>query len=304
LTAVIATAGLSRSFGRLPAVSNVSLAVPQGSIYGLLGPNGAGKTTLLRLLLGLIRSDKGTVELFGEPLRPSPLLYQRIGAAIGDPAYYPRLSANDNLRVLAATRGIEASSREARVRSALAMVGLTGADGRDVNEFSSGMKRRLALAMSLLSDPELVVMDEPTSGLDPMGVVGVRSLVASLASEGKTVILSSHALSEVERLCDRVAIMTGGAIALEGEVSTLLARDGYFLIRTASEAALAHALQVLTGRGWQPYRTANAIRLPATERDAAEIAGLLSGAGVVAIEFSWHRATLEDLYASVVGGAQ
>jgi len=241
---------LARSFGSVRAVADVSIGVPHGSIYGLLGPNGAGKTTLLRMLLGLLRSDAGQVEVFGEPLRPSPDVFRRIGAAIDLPALYPNLSGVDNLRVFAATRGMSERETRRRIADLLDIVGLDQGASRRTKTYSTGMRQRLALAVALLPRPDLLVFDEPTSGLDPEGVADVRAVLAGVAAEGATILLSSHALSEVERLCDRITIVKAGRVVLEGEVATLLDRDGRFVVSCATEEENDRVAALLSERGY------------------------------------------------------
>jgi ABC-2 type transport system ATP-binding protein len=217
-TPVISTRDLVKRFSDIDAVAGIDLAVPPGGVYGFLGPNGAGKTTTIRILLGLIRPTRGSAALFGEPVAQGRAVLDRVGALVERPAFYPYLSATDNLRLLGLARGIPESRLGTLVPEALDRVGLAEAAPRKAGRFSTGMRQRLGIAAALLGRPDLVILDEPANGLDPNGVVDVRQLISALARDGITVFLSSHVLPEVEQLCQRVAILQKGRIVAEGEV--------------------------------------------------------------------------------------
>ena len=243
---VIETRGLRKRFDEAEAVAGIDLAVPAGGVYGFLGPNGAGKTTTIRLLLGLLRPTAGSCRLFGELVAPGAPVLTRIGALIERPAFYPYLSARENLRVFGTARGIAAPELAERTKDVLERVGLTAVARRKVGGFSTGMLQRLALALVLLDRPSLVILDEPTNGLDPNGVVDVRRLIAGMAADGATVFLSTHVLPEVEQLCDRVAILRDGVVVAEGAPRSLL-REGERLFIRFDSAAEAAAAQVVLG---------------------------------------------------------
>src|SRR5258708_11676066 len=209
-TAVLTIHGLSKTYGSRQAVRHLDLEVDRGEVFGFLGPNGAGKTTTIRMALGLIRPTSGRVEILGRDVRRHRAeVLTRVGAVVETPALYPQLSARDNLRAFAhLTGGVPA----ARLDEVLALVGLAGRQRDRVRSFSTGMKGRLALAVALLNDPELLVLDEPANGLDPAGIVEMRDLLRRLAAEGRTVFISSHVLSEVQQICDRVAIIDLGRL--------------------------------------------------------------------------------------------
>jgi ABC-type multidrug transport system ATPase subunit len=202
---------LVKRFGdRVTAVDGLDLSVRRGEIYGLLGPNGAGKTTTLRMLLGLVRPTAGLIRVLDEPPgRPAGL--RRVGS-MGETAFYPFLSGRDNLRVAARRRGVP----DARVEAVLEIAGLTARAGDRVSGYSVGMKQRLGVAMALLKDPELLILDEPSSGLDPVGQLEMQRLIRELSASGRTILLSSHDLREVEELCDRVVVIGGGRRLFEG----------------------------------------------------------------------------------------
>src|SRR5262249_52817798 len=214
MTDVVETAGLTKRFGESTVVSGVDLRVPRGTAFGYLGPNGAGKTTLIRMLLGLIRPSGGTRRLLGQPLpaqRREALA--RAGAIVDEPRFHAHMTGRQNLWALAAAREPEA---HARIDAALERVGLLARADDRVSKYSMGMRQRLGIAACLLADPELLILDEPMNGLDPAGMLEVRELIRSLVDEGRTVVLSSHLLDEVERTCDAIAMSTAGASCCRG----------------------------------------------------------------------------------------
>jgi ABC-2 type transport system ATP-binding protein len=219
----VETHGLTKRFGANMAVNGVELLVPMGSAFGYLGPNGAGKTTLIRMLLGLTKATAGTMALLGYPV-PSQrdAALARTGAIVDQPRFHDHLTGRQNLRLLASARGPAARDR---IDPVLERVGLTQrADGR-VRTYSLGMRQRLGVAACLLADPRLLILDEPMNGLDPAGMAQMRELIRSLATEGRTVVLSSHLLDEVERTCDTVAIVDRGRVVRQGPLSALLAGE-------------------------------------------------------------------------------
>lgn len=216
---VVETHGLTRRFGAHTAVDSIDLRVPAGSVYGFLGPNGAGKSTTIRLLLGLLRGDAGTVQLFGKPLREHrQTLLRRTGALIEAPSLYGHLTGRENLDITRRLRDVTAS----RVECVLETVGLAGDADRRVKAYSMGMKQRLGLALALLGEPDLLVLDEPTNGLDPAGMHDVRSLIRRLPERtGATVLLSSHLLGEVERTATHVGVLRKGKLVFQEAASAL-----------------------------------------------------------------------------------
>lgn len=233
-------------------MAGIDLTVRRGDIYGLLGPNGAGKSTTLRLLLGLLRPTKGEARLFGEDVwRYRDRALRRVGAFVEAPGFFAYLSAWDNLRLLGDLSG--GVSRQ-RLLDVLALVGLSDRALDRVGRYSHGMRQRLGIAAALLAAPELVVLDEPTEGLDPIGVREVRALIRRLAAEeGRTVLLSSHLLPEVQQVATRVAILRAGRVVAEGPVGELLASDGVveWEVADAARAALVVAphLEVVSAGG-------------------------------------------------------
>ena len=239
----VQTTGLTKRFGDRVAVDRVDLRVPAGTAFGYLGPNGAGKTTLIRMLLGLTRPDAGSMQILGHPVpaqRSAALM--RVGAMAEEPRFLDHLTGRENLRINAAAREPAAASR---IEDALERVGLTERAGERVARYSTGMRQRLGVARCLLADPQLLILDEPTNGLDPAGVVEFRGMIASLIAEGRTVMLSSHLLDEVEKICDSAAIVDRGRVVAQGPVSELSAEGSRSVVLQVSDPG--RALLVLTG---------------------------------------------------------
>jgi ABC-2 type transport system ATP-binding protein len=283
-------------------VADISLSVGPGTIYGLLGENGAGKTTLMRLMIGLIRPDSGSVRCFGHDLRERRReTLAAIGSLIEMPSLYAHLTAREHLRVFAAYTG---AAPEA-VERALVLTGIADIANRVVRRFSLGMKQRLALATALLHDPPVLILDEPTNGLDPSGIASMRDLVRRLASEfGKTVIVSSHLLAEVEKTATRIGILHRGRMHFEGTAEDLSRRLGPrsgLLLRTASPEAAANSLR-LAGLACRTDPTGLIVEA-AGDADAATAIRTLSGAGIDIYEATREAASLEQDYLSLITGA-
>jgi ABC-type multidrug transport system ATPase subunit len=220
--AVVETHDLTRRYGAsILALDRVSLQLRPGEVYGLIGPNGAGKTTFLRLVLGLIKPTAGRSAVLGAPAG-SPDALRRIGAVVESPAFYPFLSGRANLLVFARYAGTD----PARIAPALARVGLQDRAGDKVSGYSLGMRQRLGLAAAFMKDPALYLLDEPTNGLDPYGIAAMRRVIRDLADEGRTVLLSSHLLGEVEQVCDRIGIIHRGRLLHEQAMSELRGSGG------------------------------------------------------------------------------
>ena len=281
---VLRTRGLTKRFGDLVAVDNLDLEVRRGEVLGFLGPNGSGKSTTVGMILGLIKPTLGAVEL-GIPLR-------RIGAIIESPAFYPFLSGRDNLRALAlAVDGVG----EDAIEKLLGVVGLSDAGHRKYQTYSLGMKQRLGIASTLLCDPELVILDEPTNGLDPAGQQEIRALIPRLAEEGRSVLLASHLLHEVEQVCDRVAILRRGRLLAQGLVSDLTQQQAYLEIGVGD---LETARGVLAGLECvRDVRIADGfLHVDADASDGAQISKALAEAGIYVSSLSQKHSSLEDVF--------
>ncbi len=245
----IETCGLSHRFTPTDAVlQDIQLQVPTGSLYGFLGPNGAGKTTTLRLVLGLLRCQEGSIRVLGEPLESRRVaLLRRIGSSIESPSLYAHLSSVENLTVWQKVFGCPAR----RVGEALHQVGLHDTGGKVAGQFSLGMKQRLALAVALLHQPELLILDEPTNGLDPHGILEMRDLLIRLNRDhGTTILVSSHLLSEVERLVTHVGIISRGTLRFQGPLASLAERNQADRQLTLHTSDNPRALEILLTSGW------------------------------------------------------
>ena len=226
---VLRLKNLTKQYGKRLAVDNLSLNIHRGDIFGFLGPNGAGKTTTIRMVFGLITPTAGSVEILGKDVAHHRAeVLPRVGALIETPALYLYMSGLDNLKAVAATLGGVPAKRYDAI---LGIVGLKGREKDRVRTYSLGMKQRLGLAIALLQDPEVLILDEPANGLDPAGIVEMRDLMHRLASEGKTVLISSHLLTEVQQICSRVAIINFGKLITETTIEDLTRGHGEFEVR-------------------------------------------------------------------------
>jgi ABC-type multidrug transport system ATPase subunit len=287
---VLETRGLTKRYDdAIVAVDRLDLRVRRGEVYGFLGPNGAGKTTTLRMLLGLVRPTAGEAVVLGAP-PGAPEGLARVGAMIEAPAFYPYLSGRDNLRVLARYAGVA----EQRVDSVLEQVRLTARGDDRSAKYSLGMKQRLGVAAALLKDPELLILDEPTNGLDPAGMAEMRAFIRALADAGRTIVLSSHLMGEVEQVSDRVGVIRAGSLIAEGTVEELRGRAG-LRVRAEPLAAAARvvselsSVETVTDTGGVLEITVDTAQAPAINRALVE-------AGIAVSELHAHTASLEDVF--------
>jgi len=300
---VVETSGLTKRFGERVAVDNLDLRVPRGSAFGYLGPNGAGKTTLIRMLLGLTRATAGTMRLLGRPVpaeRATALA--RVGAIVEEPRFHRYLSGRQNLVVIAAAREREAHGR---VEGALERVGLAERADERVSTYSLGMRQRLGVARALLADPELLILDEPTNGLDPAGIHEFRNMIRGLVAEGRTVLLSSHLLDEVEKICDAVAIVDHGRVVMQGSLAELTVSRQTILIGS-SDGVRAQALLAAHPAVRSAAPTPEGIRVtlrpgfPMTAADAAaDINRFLVEARLAVHRVEPARASLEERFLEI-----
>jgi ABC-2 type transport system ATP-binding protein len=297
----VETHGLTKRFGTNVAVNGVELLVPRGCAFGYLGPNGAGKTTLIRVLLGLTHADAGTMSLLGYPVpRQRASALARVGAIVDEPRFHGHLTGRQNLQLLAAAR--EPAAR-ARIRPALERVGILHRADDRVSKYSMGMRQRLGVAACLIGDPELLILDEPMNGLDPAGMHDMRDMILSLVAEGRTVVLSSHLLDEVERTCDAVAIVDRGNVIRQGPISELLAGASLTLQIECSEPDRARSLLDATtiGAHVEVGELGLGITLPAgTPRDVtAEINRILVEGRISVYRLQEIQASLESWFLQV-----
>lgn len=300
-TVVLSTEGLTRYFGPIVAVDHLDIEVRAGEVHGFLGPNGSGKSTTVGMVLGLIRPTAGTVHLFGEPLRgDQPHLLRRVGAIIESPAFYPYLSGRDNLRAIAMTAG---GVPEERIDSLLHQVGLAERAGSKFQTYSLGMKQRLGIASTLLTDPELVILDEPTNGLDPAGQREIRELIPRLAHEGRGVLLASHLLHEVQQVCDRVSIIRRGRLLESGTIASLTQRGSYVEITIDEPERAAATLRSLDFVEAVEQRD-GVLAVHAPLERGADLNRALAAEGQYASAIVPHLSSLEDVFLELTGEAE
>lgn len=292
---LIETRGLTKQYGRhVLAVQGLDLTIRAGEVYGLLGPNGAGKTTTLRMLTGLIRPTSGTATVAGG-VAGSRSSLARVGAMIEAPAFWPYLSGRDNLRLLARYCGLA----DGRVATVLAEVAMSEHAARPFATYSTGMKQRLGVAGALLKDPALLILDEPTNGLDPQGVVEFRNLIIELGKGERTVLLSSHLLTEVEQICSRVGVIRRGTLVAEGTVDEI--RGGAELIVRAEPLETARGiLEQAVGADRITVRD-GAFSLKVDMSQTADIARRLVSGGVDLTELRPAERSLEDVFIELTG---
>ena len=299
VTSVIEVQGLSKSYrsrrgGPRIALDGVDISIDRPGVFGLLGPNGSGKTTAIRCLLGLVRPTGGTVQLFGTDIADLHTVAHRVGALVEGPKFTPSMSGRTNLDLLAAMGGVP----RARVHEVLELVELGDRADDPVGSFSLGMAQRLGIAAALLRDPQLVILDEPTNGLDPAGIADVRRLVRRLADEGRTVLLSSHMLHEVQHVCDEAIVLRKGAVIANGTVADIIASHTVGrLIVNVDERDLALAIVWRAGLTAVPGLDARQLVVNlATGVGPADVNRMLAHEGLFASEIRADHVTLEDAF--------
>lgn len=299
---VVLTGDLSKKYGDCTVVDKVSMHVPEGRIYGLLGRNGAGKTTIMKIILGLVHPSFGQVDLFEKEFRGfDKQLLSRIGSTIESPAFYPNLNAFENLKVFACLRG-KVDRKE--IENALNVVGLPLKDKKVFGKFSMGMKQRLAIANAIMHDPELLILDEPTNGLDPIGISEMRELISKLSREyGKTILISSHQLSEIEQVADVLGIIHEGKLLDECSMAELRERETQCIkLRTTdlekTSRFLTDELQIYEFK----EKCNGTIEIRNMSRSTAELNRALVNAGIDVSEIRMQGRNLEAYFKELTGG--
>lgn len=291
----VLTAGLTKRYGRRTAVDDATFEVPRGTVCGILGPNGAGKSTTMRMLIGLVRPTAGTASVLGrDAATDRRFLAREVGYMPEKPGFLPYLSGLRNLEVLVRSSG--AVVERGAIPGAIDRVGLTSRGGDAVSSYSFGMQQRLALAAALVTDPQLLVLDEPMNGLDPSGTVDVRRIVSDLASEGRTVLLSSHLLAEVETLCTYVAVFHGGRVKACGPALELLASRASYTLRTEPVDRARAIVEAVLGVGSAIADGDGRLTVKMDEQMVPAIVSALAEARVSVFEVSPRRGTLERFY--------
>lgn len=298
---VIQTRNLVKVYGEQVAVSKINLNVRRGTIYGLLGRNGAGKTTAMKMLLALTTPDQGAIRIFGrDPFKDGEALFPRIGSLIESPGFYPNLTGTENLKIFATLRGIPKLSA---VKDALELVGLPYRDKKLFSQYSLGMKQRLAIALAVMHDPELLILDEPINGLDPIGIAEIRDLFRQFTAQGKTLLISSHILSEMALIADDVGIIHEGSLLEEESMETLRTKNKMYIRLAVSDAA--RTARILT----QIFKTEDfsvesgtVLRLFDTNIPVRDITRCLVANDVAVDDAHLQEDTLEDYFRKVTGG--
>jgi ABC-2 type transport system ATP-binding protein len=293
--------GLTKRYGRRAAVDRLSFAIPTGTVAGLIGPNGAGKTTLMAMLLGLVHPTSGSGTVLGEPLGKPGRYLSRVGALIESPAFHPAVSGIGNLRSLA----VLGKHSEKNIPDLIELVGLAGRGHDRVGSYSTGMKQRLGIAAALLGDPELIILDEPTNGLDPVGMQDVRRLVGEIAKGGRTILVSSHLLSELEQVCDWLIVIDHGGLVHLGTPESLASAGEALVLRTADPADTPMLRTMVNSTNLRVEVDGDDVLVmldgavdPA--RLAEEINRRAHTAGIVLSELHYRRADLEARYLNLV----
>jgi ABC-2 type transport system ATP-binding protein len=295
---VVATTELTRRFGPITALDRLTVELPTAGVIGLVGPNGSGKSTLIRILLGLIRPTSGSATVLGTSISSPREYASRVGVLIESPAFIPGLSARTNLVSLTRLRQIPLE----RVDVVLRLVGLIGRDREPVKRFSLGMKQRLGIAAALLSDPELLILDEPTNGLDPAGIVEIRELLRELGQKGRTVIVSSHQLSEIEAVCDHLVVISFGELMFSGPMAEMMMRT-----REHIDVAAEHAVDMerlaaaLVAGGWASTVMGDVLRVAAVAARAADLNRAATAAGITLSRLVVAQDNLEEIFLEMTG---
>lgn len=299
---VIQTKELTKKYGEQTVVNQVNLHVKKGRIYGLLGRNGAGKTTIMKMMLGLTAATSGSTELFGSPLWGNEkTIYPRIGAMIEHPGFYPNLTGTENLEIFAKLRGTASNHA---VKHALELVGLPYKDKKTFGKYSLGMKQRLGIANAILHDPELLILDEPTNGLDPIGIAEMRNFMKNLSTQqGKTILISSHILSEIALLADDVGILDQGVLLEESSMEELKKRNAKYILLEVSD--IPKTLLILE-RNFQvqeySVQDEHTLRIYDTSLNVGELNKSLVLNHITVISAGLYNNTLEDYFKSITGG--
>ncbi|ANI88750.1 ABC transporter ATP-binding protein [Arachidicoccus ginsenosidimutans] len=285
---------ISKNYGAIAALKNVSFDVPQGSIFGILGPNGSGKTTLLGIVTNVLKANAGTCSLFGEPITSK--LRRQTGTLLETPNFYHYLSARKNLEITAQIKGYDFST----IDDVLKRVDLYERKDSKFSTFSLGMKQRLAIAAALLGSPSILILDEPTNGLDPNGIADIRSLIKSLANEGKTVVMASHLLDEVEKVCTHVAILKKGTLLADGNVNSVLKSNDIIELSAPDFTKLKEVLSNFTG--YTSMEEQRDLLLLHHEPDAISLEALNKYCfehGVTLTHLSVHKKSLETKFLEI-----
>ena len=289
---ILTISDLKKSYGKIQALKGVSFDVPEGAVFGILGPNGSGKTTLLSIILDVLNADSGTYSWFGKPA--SPDLRKHIGSLLETPNFYHYLSAVNNLKV---TNSISGRGDAAAIDAVLQKVKLYERRNSRFSTYSLGMKQRLAIAAALLGDPKILVLDEPTNGLDPVGIMEIRELIIELSKKGHTIIMASHLLDEVEKVCTHVAILKTGTLITSGSVEDVLVDEDVIEVVAADNSKLVAVLNTIPGKTSIVHKEqAVHVHFPKGTAKPEEVNQYCFNNGVVLQQLSIKKKRLEEKF--------
>ena len=294
MAAILNINGISKSYKKVKALNNLSLQINQGEIYGILGPNGSGKTTTLGVILDVLKADSGSYSWFGES--PSKASRQKIGSLLETPNFYPYLTAHQNLSLVCKIKQVA----ESEVDRVLTVVNLIERANSKFKTYSLGMKQRLAIASALLGDPDVLVLDEPTNGLDPQGIAEIRTIIQGLAAQGKTIIMASHILDEVEKICTHVAVLKQGNLLTFGPIQTVLNKQEQVYVAANDMEMLKLVLGQIEGVSNIKPSTSKVYLLLEQGKDSAYLNKALFDKGIVATELGIQKPDLEANFLALV----
>ena len=300
---VIETKGLTKEYNGKRSVSDLNLHIKKGRIYGLLGRNGAGKTTTMKMILNLIDSSDGEVIVFGKSMKKhNKEILPRIGCLIESPGFYPNLTGTENLKIFAQLRGIP---KRNAIKESLELVGLKYNDKKLFSQYSMGMKQRLAIALAVMHDPEILILDEPINGLDPIGIAEVRTFIRKLCTEkGKTILISSHILSEIELIADDIGIIDNGVLLEEESLEELENRNKkYIKLVTLNDSKAVKVLEACFNIKNYSVEKNGTIKIYDLDLVIPELVRELVKEGIAVEEIRMKEDTLEDYFKRITGGA-
>ncbi len=294
MTAILNINGVSKSYGKVKALNNLTLQINKGEIYGILGPNGSGKTTTLGIILGVLNADNGSYSWNGNS--PSKEDRKKIGSLLETPNFYPYLSARQNLSIVCKIKEVS----ESEVDRVLSVVDLISRADSKFKTFSLGMKQRLAIASALLGDPETLVLDEPTNGLDPQGIAEIRTIILDLAATGKTIIMASHILDEVEKTCTHVAVLKLGNLLTYGSIQSVLNNQEQLIVASENLDILKLSLAQIDGVSNINTFGDKITLMLATGKDSTYLNKALFDKGIVLSEIGIQKSNLESNFLELI----
>ena len=293
---ILKTEGLRKSYKKLNALKGLSITVREGQIYGLLGPNCSGKTTTLGILLGVIKPDGGSFNWFGKGELDENR--RNIGALLETPNFYPYLNAIDNLKIVATIKSLDNVSE--RIEKVLIRVDLWKRKTTKFQAYSLGMKQRLAIASSILADPDVLVLDEPTNGLDPQGIAEIRSLILDIAQEGKTIIIASHILDEIEKMCTHVAILKDGELISEGTLDEIMVQENVLKINADDLSELEKVIDSIPNLKYMKTLSDGILITSDESISTAKVNQLIAEKGVYLSALSVYKKNLESTFLEII----